>query len=249
MIPSLHTMYLSRRSFFKMAAAALLGVLAACAPRVTQESSSPDTPTPASATQPPIPSPIPPSATPQPSATTIPPPTDTSQPSPTQAPTSCPAEVECNQARLSAQKSRPRTLLVRNPNPTHIITALCLRDGGCVEVCPVECIVPGKPESEWPRYYIDPDTCIDCGACIPECPFGAIFPEDEVPRQYVAKGGEYINRIGICGHYEGMNHHGEPVELETVCRLKKGQMVDLTVDIQDNFDFYTHGPGYKAGEL
>jgi len=67
---------------------------------------------------------------------------------------------------------------------THIITSLCLRDSGCVDVCPVECIVPGKPQEEWPWYYIDPDTCIDCGACAPECPSDAIFPEDEVPEQY-----------------------------------------------------------------
>jgi len=113
----------------------------------------------------------------------------------------------------------------------------------------VESIVPGKPESEWPRYYIDPDTCIDCGACIPECPYGAIFPEDEVPSQYIAKGGEYINRVGICGHYEGTNYHGEAVELDTVCRLKKGQVVDLTVDIQDNYDFYKLGPGYSALDI
>jgi len=33
-------------------------------------------------------------------------------------------------------------------------------------------------------YFIDPDTCIDCGACAPECPSDAIFPEDEVPEQY-----------------------------------------------------------------
>ena len=63
---------------------------------------------------------------------------------------------------------------------THIITSLCLRDGACVEVCPVECIVPGQPENEWPWYFIDPDTCIDCGACIPECPYEAIFIEEEV---------------------------------------------------------------------
>ena len=67
---------------------------------------------------------------------------------------------------------------------TYVITSLCLRDGGCVDVCPVECIVPGKPTDEWPMYYIDPDTCIDCGACAPECPSDAIFPEDEVPEQY-----------------------------------------------------------------
>ena len=59
---------------------------------------------------------------------------------------------------------------------THIITSLCIRDRGCIDVCPVECIVPGEPVAEWPWMYIDPDTCIDCGACIPECPFLAIFP-------------------------------------------------------------------------
>ncbi len=67
---------------------------------------------------------------------------------------------------------------------THVITDLCLRDGACVEVCPVECIIPGQPETEWPWYYIDPDTCIDCGACVPECPVEAIFPEADVPKEY-----------------------------------------------------------------
>jgi len=68
---------------------------------------------------------------------------------------------------------------------THVITSLCLRDGGCVTVCPVECIIPGKPEDEYPLFYIDPETCIDCGACIPECPFHAIFPKDDVPASFV----------------------------------------------------------------
>ena len=72
---------------------------------------------------------------------------------------------------------------------THVIFDLCIRDGACVEVCPVECIVPGEPEEEWPWFYIDPETCIDCGACVPECPVDAIRPaedmEDEFP-QYVA---------------------------------------------------------------
>jgi ferredoxin--NADP+ reductase len=67
---------------------------------------------------------------------------------------------------------------------THVITTICVRDGACVDVCPVECIVPGIPEDEWPLYYIDPDTCIDCGACVPECPVDAIFPEEDVPEEY-----------------------------------------------------------------
>jgi ferredoxin--NADP+ reductase len=67
----------------------------------------------------------------------------------------------------------------------YVITRLCVRAGDCVEVCPVECIVPGpKEDPEWPLFYIDPDTCIDCGACVPACPYEAIFPEDEVPAEY-----------------------------------------------------------------
>ncbi len=66
---------------------------------------------------------------------------------------------------------------------THIITGLCMRHGGCVDVCPVDCIVPGKPIDEWPYYYIDPDVCIDCGACVPACPYNAIWPEEEVPEE------------------------------------------------------------------
>src|SRR5512147_3083002 len=108
---------------------------------------------------------------------------------------------------------------------THTITALCLRDTACVDVCPVECIIPGKPESEWPWFYIDPDTCIDCGACIPECPFEAIFPEDEVPTAYTAKGGEFIARLGFSERYTGSNHHGQPVVMDCVKKLQPGEVV------------------------
>ncbi|WP_411752315.1 ferredoxin family protein [Serratia sp. (in: enterobacteria)] len=68
---------------------------------------------------------------------------------------------------------------------TYVIFDLCIRDGACVDVCPVDCIVPGIPEAEWPWYYIDPDTCIDCGACVPECPVDAILPEEDLPAAQV----------------------------------------------------------------
>lgn len=134
---------------------------------------------------------------------------------------------------------------------THIITSLCLRDAGCVDVCPVECIVPGKPQEEWPWFYIDPDTCIDCGACIPECPFEAIFPEDEVPSAYDAKGGEKVaapaGTPGFDEDYQGVNHHGAPVHLVKQTRtLNAGEVVDLTKDIKPNYDYYQSGPGYSA---
>jgi ferredoxin len=121
---------------------------------------------------------------------------------------------------------------------THVITSLCLRDNGCADVCPVECIQPGTPAAQWPTYYIDPATCIDCGACIPECPFSAIFPEDEVPAAFQATGGELINRVGLRGHYEAVGHHGDQVMLESTRALSPGEVINLREAIAFNRDFY-----------
>lgn len=132
---------------------------------------------------------------------------------------------------------------------THIITSLCVRDRGCIEVCPVECMVPGFPKDQWPWIYIDPDTCIDCGACIPECPFAAIFPEDEVPSAYAAKGGEFISKKDLTGHFEGTNHFGKPIVLDTTKKLAAGEVVDLTQDIKPNYDFFKAGPGYGTKDV
>jgi NAD-dependent dihydropyrimidine dehydrogenase PreA subunit len=132
----------------------------------------------------------------------------------------------------------------------HVITSLCLRDGGCQTVCPVECIVAGKPEDKWPLYYIDPDTCIDCGACVPECPWSAIFPEDEAPSAYKAKGGEKLSQpkgtAGFSEIYDGKNHNGDAVHLEGTKTLAAGESADLTPDIAVNAKFFKEGPGYKA---
>lgn len=121
---------------------------------------------------------------------------------------------------------------------THVITSLCLRDYGCSDVCPVECISPGTPVESWPTYYIDPKTCIDCGACIPECPYSAIFPEDEVPAAFQARGGELLNRSDLHGHYEGVGHRGQAIILESTRALKPGEMVDLREGIRLNREYY-----------
>lgn len=121
---------------------------------------------------------------------------------------------------------------------THVITALCLRDNGCADVCPVECIQAGTPAQKWPTYYIDPAACIDCGACVPECPFSAIFPEDEVPAAFQATGGEVINRVGLPGHYLSTGHHGQQVVLETTAQLVAGEIVDLTDAIESNRRYF-----------
>ena len=49
----------------------------------------------------------------------------------------------------------------------------------CVEVCPVECFYEGEN-----FLVIHPDECIDCGACVPECPTEAIFLEGGLPRKW-----------------------------------------------------------------
>ncbi|QLQ05642.1 MAG: ferredoxin family protein [Anaerolineae bacterium] len=69
---------------------------------------------------------------------------------------------------------------------THVIFDLCIRDGACAEVCPVECIVPGQPEEEWPWYYIDPDTCIDCGACVLSARWTLSVPKDLEPQYFAS---------------------------------------------------------------
>jgi ferredoxin len=64
---------------------------------------------------------------------------------------------------------------------TYIISEPCIdvKDRSCVDVCPVDCI----HESER-MLVIDPEECIDCGACEPECPVEAITPEDAVPDKW-----------------------------------------------------------------
>ena len=64
---------------------------------------------------------------------------------------------------------------------TYIITQPCIdtTDQSCVDVCPVDCI--HFEEGVDKMLYIDPDECIDCGACEPACPVSAIFAEDDLP--------------------------------------------------------------------
>ncbi len=61
---------------------------------------------------------------------------------------------------------------------TFVVTESCIKCKytDCVEVCPVDCFHEG------PNFLaINPEECIDCHLCVPECPVDAIFPEDELP--------------------------------------------------------------------
>lgn len=66
----------------------------------------------------------------------------------------------------------------------YVITDKCLgeRYATCQSVCPVECIHSGEYKGE-AFMIIDPEVCIDCGVCLPECPIGAIVSSaDESPQ-------------------------------------------------------------------
>ena len=66
---------------------------------------------------------------------------------------------------------------------THVVTENCIncKFTDCVDVCPVDCFREG------PNFLvIDPDECIDCAVCIPECPANAIFAEEDVPAEQLA---------------------------------------------------------------
>ena len=67
---------------------------------------------------------------------------------------------------------------------TYVIAEPCIDvlDESCVSVCPVDCIHFDRGPDR--KLYIDPDECIDCGACEPECPVNAIFPEDSLPAEW-----------------------------------------------------------------
>lgn len=64
-----------------------------------------------------------------------------------------------------------------------VITQNCCNDSSCVPVCPVDCIRPVTATSDdaATMLYIDPVACVDCGACMAECPVGAIYYEDDLP--------------------------------------------------------------------
>ena len=82
---------------------------------------------------------------------------------------------------------------------TYVIAQPCVdvKDRACVDECPVDCIYEGKR-----MLYVQPDECVDCGACEPVCPVEAIFYEDDVPAQwgnFLATGREFFADLGLPG--------------------------------------------------
>jgi ferredoxin len=76
----------------------------------------------------------------------------------------------------------------------YVVTENCIKCKytDCVEVCPVDCFHEG------PNFLvIDPDECIDCTLCVPECPINAIYAEDDLPsdqREFIAINAELAKK-------------------------------------------------------
>lgn len=73
---------------------------------------------------------------------------------------------------------------------TYLVTDNCIKckHTDCVEVCPVDCFYEGEN-----FLAINPDECIDCGVCEPECPVNAIVPDNAIPPEEAIRW-EEINR-------------------------------------------------------
>ena len=95
----------------------------------------------------------------------------------------------------------------------YVITQKCIGtcDSGCVDVCPCDCISGPIPLAELRsvppaeraakfaglQMFIDPDPCIDCGACVAECPADAIYLDDDVPEKHrgdIARNARFFGR-------------------------------------------------------
>jgi ferredoxin len=75
-----------------------------------------------------------------------------------------------------------------------VITEPCIgtKDGNCRTVCPKDCIFEADDQ-----FYIDPEECIDCAACVSACPVGAIFHQDDLPpnwQSYLEKNARLAQR-------------------------------------------------------
>ena len=84
----------------------------------------------------------------------------------------------------------------------------------CVAVCPVDCF-----HSDNDMLYIDPEECIDCGACVPECPVEAIYEESQVPEdkiEWIAINAEKAPKLPV------INETGDPLPTAEERKTKLG---------------------------
>jgi len=82
---------------------------------------------------------------------------------------------------------------------THVVLDSCIRCKytDCVDVCPVDCFREGPN-----MLVIDPDECIDCAVCIPECPVNAIVPEEDKRKEALPDAQTWSDKTGKLEHLQ-----------------------------------------------
>ena len=82
----------------------------------------------------------------------------------------------------------------------YVITDTCTKDALCVDVCPTDCIHPKKDEPDFEaatQMYVDPEGCIDCGACVPACTSDSILALEDVPeekKEFIEKNAAFFKK-------------------------------------------------------
>ncbi len=107
------------------------------------------------------------------------------------------------------------------------ITQSCCTDASCVEVCPVDCIhpTPGEPDfGHTDILYVDPRSCIDCGACADACPASAVKPIE------ILRGGEEVFAELNAAYYENRPER-EVAKEQTHVRVRPGVPTGLRVAV------------------
>jgi NAD-dependent dihydropyrimidine dehydrogenase PreA subunit len=80
----------------------------------------------------------------------------------------------------------------------YVITDTCTKDMLCIDTCPSDAIHPRADEAGFEaatQVYVNPELCMDCGACMPVCTTNSIFPAEEVPAdkaQFVELNAKYF---------------------------------------------------------
>ena len=107
---------------------------------------------------------------------------------------------------------------------THVVTDACIRCKytDCVDVCPVDCFKEG-PEF----LVIDPDECIDCAVCIPECPVNAIYADADLPAEISSRPG-----FGTNGCHYAVER-GVPTVIYGPSKRELVHRVDEFIEIQE----------------
>ncbi len=103
------------------------------------------------------------------------------------------------------------------PAMTYVVTDVCIncKFTDCVEVCPVDCFYEGEN-----MLVINPDECIDCGVCVPECPIDAIVPDiDDRAEKFLQ-----LNRDYSMGKWPVITRKKDPLPTAEEFKNKKDKI-------------------------